>query len=111
MVGHLLFLKPECSIHLTAAQSDKKPAAGIAAGESSSGRIRVEQTLLLPSTLLVAIRFQALAALVLVHFQTTFLFQITHGELERTAKMFGAPLRVKPEFRPVNRRRRSIELQ
>jgi hypothetical protein len=36
--------------------------------------------LLLPRALLVAVRFQALSALVLVHLQTTFLFQITHGE-------------------------------
>src|SRR5215207_8635529 len=37
---------------------------------------------LLPRTLLVAIRLQALSALVLVHLQTTFLFQISHGDLE-----------------------------
>jgi hypothetical protein len=34
--------------------------------------------LLLPRALLVAIRLQALPALVLVHLQTSFLFQITH---------------------------------
>jgi len=37
--------------------------------------------LLLPSTLLVAIRLQALTALVFIHLQTTFLFQIAHGGL------------------------------
>jgi hypothetical protein len=33
---------------------------------------------LLPRALLVAIRLQALPALVLIHLQTTFLFQIAH---------------------------------
>jgi len=37
-----------------------------------------EPTSLLPRALLVAISLQALAALVLVHFQTSFLFQIAH---------------------------------
>ena len=36
--------------------------------------------LLLPRALLVAIRLQSLPALVLVHLQTTFLFQIAHGD-------------------------------
>jgi hypothetical protein len=36
-------------------------------------------TLLLPRTLLMAMRLQALATLVLVHLRTTFLFQVTHG--------------------------------
>ena len=40
---------------------------------------RVIARLLLPRALLVAIRFQALAALVLVHLQTAFLFQVAHG--------------------------------
>jgi hypothetical protein len=35
--------------------------------------------LFLPRTLLVAIRLQALPALVLVHLQSTFLFQVAHG--------------------------------
>lgn len=35
--------------------------------------------LLLPSALFVTIRFQALLALVLVHLETTFLFEIAHG--------------------------------
>jgi hypothetical protein len=35
--------------------------------------------LLLPSTLLVPVRFQPLAALVLRHLQPTFLFKIAHG--------------------------------
>ncbi len=38
-------------------------------------------SLFLPGTLLVAMSFQALAALVLVHLETTLLFQITHGNL------------------------------
>ena len=36
---------------------------------------------LLPRALFVAVCLQALAALVLRHFQTTFLLQITHGVL------------------------------
>jgi hypothetical protein len=36
--------------------------------------------LLLPRALLVAMGFQALAALVLVHLETTLLFQIAHGK-------------------------------
>ena len=35
--------------------------------------------LFLPRTLFVAIRLQALSALMLVHLQTTFLFQVSHG--------------------------------
>jgi hypothetical protein len=51
------------------------------------GRIKAPKTgaskgSLLPRALLVAIRFQALSALVLVHLQTAFLFQISHGDLE-----------------------------
>ena len=34
---------------------------------------------LLPRALLVSIRLQALPALVLIHLQTTFLFQVAHG--------------------------------
>ncbi len=36
-------------------------------------------SLLLPGTLFVTIGLKALAALVLRHLQTTFLFQVTHG--------------------------------
>ena len=36
---------------------------------------------LLPRPLLVAVRFQALSALVLVHLQAAFLFQVSHGNL------------------------------
>ena len=43
------------------------------------GRAQARRSLL-PRALFVAIRLQALSALVLVHLQTTFLFQITHGE-------------------------------
>ncbi len=35
--------------------------------------------LFLPCTLFMAIGLQALAALVLIHLKTTFLFQVTHG--------------------------------
>lgn len=35
---------------------------------------------LLPSALLVAIGLQALFALVLVHLETAFLFEVTHGK-------------------------------
>jgi hypothetical protein len=34
--------------------------------------------LLLPRAFLVAVRFQALFALVLVHLETAFLFEVTH---------------------------------
>jgi len=37
-------------------------------------------SLLLPSTLLMAIRFEAFAAFVFRHLQTSFLLKISHGE-------------------------------
>ena len=37
---------------------------------------------LLPRPLLVAIRLQTLSALVLVHLQTAFLFQVPHSEVK-----------------------------
>jgi len=40
----------------------------------------VKRGSLLPRTLLVAIRLQALSALVFVHLQTALLFQVAHGE-------------------------------
>ena len=51
--------------------------------------------LLLPSTLLVAIGLQALSALVLVHLQATFLFQVSHGLLKFEGK------RLRPLSLPV----------
>jgi hypothetical protein len=39
-----------------------------------------EANLLLPSALFVAVGFQALFALVLVHLETAFLFEVTHVE-------------------------------
>jgi hypothetical protein len=48
-------------------------------------RGRCTRGLLLPRALLVAARLQALPALVLVHLQTTFLFQVAHGERENRA--------------------------
>jgi hypothetical protein len=51
----------------------------------------VEAGLLLPRALLVPIGLKALAALVLRHFQTTFLFQIAHDdeiELETCGTVF-----------------------
>ena len=44
-------------------------------GEKEGAKLRNS---LLPRALLVAIRLQALPALVLVHLQTTFLFEIAH---------------------------------
>lgn len=61
-------------------QKKRKPAA-ISGGfrkTVKNGR-RPGRASLLPRALLVAIRLQALSALVLVHLQTTFLFQIAHG--------------------------------
>jgi hypothetical protein len=55
---------------------DKKPAV------KTAGRIKQkvsERALLLPRALLVPVRLEPLAALVLRHFQPTFLFQIAHG--------------------------------
>src|SRR5262249_53195202 len=40
----------------------------------------IDRDSLLPRAFLVAVGFQAFSPLVLVHLQTTFLFQITHGE-------------------------------
>jgi hypothetical protein len=57
----------------------QKPAANRAAGPVFSQRsARDDGSLFLPRALLVAVRLQALAALVLVHLQTAFLFQVTH---------------------------------
>ena len=39
--------------------------------------------LFLPSTLFVAVRLQALSALVLVHFQAAFFLQIAHGDVSQ----------------------------
>ena len=65
--------------------ADKKPAAaggGLQKTENQTEakRARSARGSLLPRALFVAIRLQALPALVLVHLQTTFLFQIAHGE-------------------------------
>jgi hypothetical protein len=57
----------------------KKPAAGKQRVKVKDGQSAKSADLFLPRALLVAISFQALPALVLVHLQTTFLFQITHG--------------------------------
>jgi hypothetical protein len=49
--------------------------------QSGDGQVSFEivKALFLPSTLLVAVGFQALPALMLRHLQPTFLFQIAHG--------------------------------
>ena len=51
--------------------------------ERRDGKVNAEnwtgRRSLLPCPLFVAVRLQALSALVLVHLQTTFLFQIAHG--------------------------------
>ena len=56
----------------------QKPVAQ-ATGSTTKQRNKA-RFLFLPSAFLVAIRLQALSALVLVHLQTTLLFQIAHGE-------------------------------
>jgi hypothetical protein len=55
----------------------KKSPVQTGTGPRKAGEEKAKR-LLLPRTLLVAICLQALPALVLVHLQTTFLFQITH---------------------------------
>jgi hypothetical protein len=61
---------------------DKKPVASTATGLNPTGqtmRGSAHGSLLLPRAFLVTMRLQALAALVLVHLQTAFLFQVAHG--------------------------------
>ena len=43
-------------------------------------RVSMEQKLLLPSTLLVAVRLEAFPAFVLRHLQAALLLEISHGE-------------------------------
>ena len=43
-----------------------------------NARLKKQKRLLLPSALLVSIGLQALFALVLIHLQTAFLFEVTH---------------------------------
>ena len=60
--------------------SKQKPAANLAAGRVfSRGRAPAGVSLFLPRAFLVAVRLQALAALVLVHLQPAFLLQVAHG--------------------------------
>ena len=51
-------------------------AGSCKANHSPTGR--VQGLRILPSALLMAIGFQALAALVIVHLETAFLFEVTH---------------------------------
>jgi hypothetical protein len=66
--------------------------------------------LLLPRTLLVAVRLEALPAFVLRHLQTTFLLQVTHGErVIWSGNVRVRPRSVQPEFnshRPAEASRR-----
>ena len=61
-------------------QKKEIPPWSTAGWEEKNSEVERDARSLLPRALLVAVRFQALSALVLVHLQTTFLFQITHGE-------------------------------
>jgi hypothetical protein len=58
----------------------RKPAVTHGGMENQNSKNREKTGSLLPRTLLVAVRLQALSALVLVHLQSSFLFQVTHGE-------------------------------
>ena len=58
--------------------------------------------LFLPSALFVPVSLEALAALVLRHLQTTFLFQITHGvEIVVKAERAGPAHRCKARIYPA----------
>ena len=59
---------------------NKNPPRAAAGSEMESGARNTPMALLLPRALLVAIRLQSLPALVLVHLQTTLLFQVAHGD-------------------------------
>jgi hypothetical protein len=80
------FCPPRCKPRRQFAQQATPKKFSRASGKTKpAGMRRVRKsrpikgpTSLLPRALLVAISLQALAALVLVHFQTSFLFQITH---------------------------------
>jgi hypothetical protein len=69
---------PGCPCKPPAAQI-KTRRRGQAAGAIGRRLRAAPARLFLPSALLVAIRLQALPALVLVHLQAAFLFQVTHG--------------------------------
>lgn len=77
----------------------KKTRRGSRRVEKSQNRESgARRPLLLPRTLLVAIRLQALPALVLVHLQTTFLFQVAHVSVVYRAVRLR---RCKAEFTPL----------
>ena len=107
---------PRRQIALTATLPDrnrgnKKPAAGCGglglrrrqrtsdcAGTARTRQARQPTRLLLPRTLLVAIRLQALPALVLVHLQAAFLLEVAHGwklaNGHRAGELSGCPARI-----------------
>lgn len=68
-----------CSMWVFRNRHKKDPATGAGSWKldwvSAYERTRPEE---LPGALLVAIGLQALAALVVVHFETAFLFEVTH---------------------------------
>jgi hypothetical protein len=59
----------------------KNPPRKAAGLERIDELVRRNRGSLLPRAFLVAVRLQALSALVLVHLQTTFLFQVAHGDV------------------------------
>ena len=63
---------------------NKKPAAmnGGFASWAKRARFKGARDLLLPRALFVTVRLEAFPALVLRHFQPTFLFEIAHGVRE-----------------------------
>lgn len=67
-------------IYKSLTHSKKNPPPGGTAGTKVR---RVTARLLLPRTLLVAVRLQALAALVLIHLEAALLLQVAHCRKER----------------------------
>jgi hypothetical protein len=72
-------LRSQSAAHCSAVPEKRNPAVRYGGMRKKSPKIGLGRRSLLPRPLLVAVRFQALSALVLVHLQTTFLFQIAHG--------------------------------
>jgi hypothetical protein len=68
----------------------KKPAPEMSGFAATAKEER--ESLLLPSTLLVAISLQALTALVLRHLETALLLQITHKCLEKFKRPLCKPV-------------------
>ncbi len=66
----------EQGIYVSLIAAQKGPPSG--KWRANKSAIRQTPCLLLPSALLVAIGLQTLFALVLVHLETAFLFEVTH---------------------------------